>query len=60
MDVCFRKEKYRTESDCTFNRNMDMVTAALDPKFDVTKYRIITQISNTDDDYQTKFMSILH
>ena len=54
-------------NDQPFNRNMEMATAALDPKFGVAKHRIVTSINDTDDDNQTKFqhvqqsiVSILH
>jgi len=46
---------------------MEMATAALDPKFGIAKYRIVTRINDTDEDNQTKFqhvqqsiVSILH
>ena len=67
IDVCLRKQNYGIEEDRAFNRNMEMVTAALDPKFGVAKHRIVTSINDTNEDNQTEFqhvqqsiVSILH
>ena len=55
IDVCLRKQNYGIEGDRAFNRNMEMATAALDPKFGVAKHRIVTSINDTDEDNQTTF-----
>ena len=55
------------EGDRAFNKNMEMATVALHPKFGVAKHRIVTRFSDTDEDNQTKsqhvhpsIVSILH
>jgi len=55
------------KGDQEFNQNIEMTTAALDPKFGVAKHRIVTSINNTNKDNQAKFqhvqqsiVSILH
>ena len=67
IDVCLRKGNYGVEGDRAFNKNMEMATVALHPKFGVAKHRIVTRFSDTDEDNQTKFqhvqesiVSILH
>ena len=67
IDVCLRKDNYGVEGSREFIRNMDVATAALDPKFGVAKHRIVTRLSDTDEDNQTRFqhvqqsiVSILH
>ena len=46
------------EGDRAFNKNMEMATAALHPKFGVAKHRIVTCFSDTDKDNQTKFQNV--
>ena len=58
IDVCLRKQNYGIKGDRAFNQNMEMATAALDPKFGVAKHRIVTSINDINEGNQTNFQHV--
>ena len=52
------KETEGTAGARAFKVNIEMATVALDPKFGVTKHRIVTHISYIVEDNQTKYQYV--